>query len=508
MPSKVFSGAITGLSSQIIEIETEVSYGLKRIDIVGLPDKAVEESKERVRTAIKSTRLIAPLSRPQRILINLAPADIKKEGSLYDLPIALAYLLNTKQISFNSSKSLFIGELSLSGNLRPIKGAFLFALAAQENNFSEIILPKENAKEAALAINKNSQLKVIGVTSLKETIDYLEQKKQILPLKVDLNKFLQDNKFPVDISWIKGQGHAKRALEIAAAGGHNLLMIGPPGGGKSLLAKSLPSILPPLTQEEILEVTKIYSAAGLLSKEKPIITQRPFRAPHHSASKVALVGGGNPVRPGEITLAHRGVLFLDEFPEFRRDALEALRQPLEDGKISLLRVNSRVTFPCQFTLVAAANPTPWGDGLDSPYYSSSQLARYKRKLSGPLVDRIDLRVELPYVKFEKLIEKNNEKSSEIMREKVKKAREMQKNRFSNTKILLNSQMEVPQIKKYCQIDSQSQAFLKQLVDKKKISTRGYHRVLKVARTIADLDNSEKILYEHLSEAVMYRTKEE
>ena len=324
MASRVFSTAIVGLDSQIIEVEADVSFGLRRFDIVGLPDKAVEESKERIRSAIKACGFKPPLSQPERILINLAPADLKKEGSSYDLPIALSYLLNNKQIKFNEQGKVFVGELSLDGRLRPIKGALSFALIAKEKNFSEIILPISNAEEASLGVVDSNikNLKIIGAKTLQEVIFYLEGKKNIEPFSTNLKKVSTNTEHQVNMDWIKGQPYAKRAAVISAAGGHNLLLLGPPGGGKSLLAKAIPSILPPLDYREMLEVTKIYSAVGLLPKEKPIVSQRPFRTAHHTSSRASIVGGGNPLRPGEITLAHRGVLFLDEFPEFNRDVLE------------------------------------------------------------------------------------------------------------------------------------------------------------------------------------------
>lgn len=517
MSSKVFSAAITGLDAQIIEVETDVSYGLRCFSIVGLPDKAVEESKERVGAAIKSSGFQSPHSQPQSVLVNLAPADLKKEGSLYDLPIALGYLLSSKQTQFNPLEKIFIGELGLDGKLRPVKGVLSLALTAKEKGYKELILPKPNAPEAALIApfpkGEPANFKIIGLESLKEVINYLGGKIQINPFKIDIKNFLKEPKCSLDIGWIKGQESSKRALEISAAGGHNLLMQGPPGAGKSLLARSLPSILPPLSFEESLEVTKVYSIAGLLPKEKPLINLRPFRSPHHTASEVALIGGGNPPKPGEITLSHRGVLFLDEFPEFHRDVLESLRQPIEEGTISILRAKHHLTFPARFTLVAAANPCPCGyyKSPDRPCQClSSQIAKYRRKLSGPLIDRIDLFIDVPQLKFEKLISPEKEGLSSKIREKIERARQIQKERFTpaKEKVLVNSEMLIPQIKKYCQIGPKSNNILRRFVDSGKLSARGYHRVLKVARTIADLDNSENIRYHHLTEALMYRIKED
>lgn len=511
MISKVYSGALQGLEAQIIEVEVASSSGMRAFSVVGLADTAIKEAKERVGAAIKSSQLTPPQLQRKRVLISLAPADLKKEGSLYDLPIALGYLLADKQISFNPSGIMFLGELALNSQLKPIKGAFSFALLAREKGFNKIILPKENAKEAALVnlLGSEQNFEVIGAGHLSEVIDYLMRKTKIVPTLVEQREIANNQKFEIDFSWIKGQGHAKAGLEIAAAGGHNVLLEGPPGAGKTILAKSIISILPALSPSELLELTKIYSACGLLDVEKPILSQRPFRAPHHTASEPALIGGGSPIRPGEITLSHRGVLFLDEFPEFHRDVLESLRQPLEDGIIHIQRARHNLTFPASFTLIAAANPCPCGFKNDPQHAcacTNSQVASYTRKLSGPLMDRFDIFCNVPAVKYDELVAPSQQSESIGTRQGIERARSIQKQRFADCSIITNSEMGLPEIKKYCQIDSNSHHSLKNLVNTGKLSARGYHRTLKVARTMADLMGSENISFNNITEALSYRDR--
>lgn len=515
MVSKIYSAALEGVSAKIIEIEVGAWRGLRSFNVVGLGDRAIEEAKERINSAIKSVNLSPPHNEAKRVLVNLAPADLKKEGSLYDLPIALGYLLVSGQTKFNPEAKMIFGELSLDGTLKPIRGALIFSLLAKEKGLEEIILPKENAREASLAnfSAPENRLKIIGAENLKQVLAHLEGRSEIASFSADPKEFgdIADN-FEIDFNWIKGQEHAKRGLIISAAGGHNCLLQGPPGAGKSLLAKSLVSILPKPNFQELLEITKIYSVSGFLTRENPLMAQRPFRSPHHTSSEAALIGGGNPPRAGEITLSHRGILFLDEFPEFHRDVLESLRQPLEDGKILIQRAKQNIVFPAKFSLIAAANPCPCGYFNDPEKECScapSQVAAYRRKLSGPLMDRIDIFLWVPSLKYHDLISPDAEpQKREEIKEKIKKARLKQEERFKNEGILLNSEMNIPQIKKYCQIDSKSQSILQKYVDSAKLSARGYHRILKTSRTIADLEEKENISFEEISEALMYRLREE
>lgn len=504
MPSKILSATISGLDAKLIEVEVDVSNGLHSFSIVGLPDTAVQESKERVGYAIKNSGLKPPRHQNQKVIINLAPADIKKHGPTYDLPIALGYLASSGQIkNFNTADKIFVGELSLDGNLRPTNGILPIAIFAKETD-RILFLPSHNLKEASLV----SGLKIIPVENLQELIDHLEETKiKDILIGSGINQKELNRDFDLDMENIQGQETAKRTLEISSAGAHNILMSGAPGAGKTLLAKTLPSILPPLTEKEILEITKIYSIAGCLSENQPYISSRPFRSPHHSASAIALCGGGSSPKPGEISLAHRGVLFLDEFPEFPRSALEILRQPLESGEVQISRAQNSITFPARFMLVAAQNPCPCG------YYESEQkpcictagqVSKYQRKISGPMLDRIDIHINVPNVKLEKLHSDGKSESSEKIRERVIKARDTQLARFKNEKVLTNAEMSANQIKKYCALDEPTKKLFLAAANSMKLSARSFHKILKISRTIADLDGSENIKDYHLTEALQYR----
>lgn len=503
MHTKIYSEALYGIEGIPITIEVNISEGLPKFDVVGLPDQAVNEAKERVIAAINNSDRFFP---PKRITINLAPADIKKSGSMYDLAFALGILSSSAQLFFSDfmNSTIILGELALDGSVREVKGTFSMLLNAKELGIKNAIIPFNNMEEA----NIIEGLNLYPVKTLKEAMDVSEGKKEAIISKGNFN-FTSDNNEAVDFSEVKGQEYAKRAAMIAAAGGHNFIMIGSPGCGKTLIAKRIPTILPPLTFEEAIEVTKIYSSYGLLSKNMPIVKKRPFRIPHHTSSYVSLVGGGRNIKAGEITLAHNGVLFLDEFVEFQSSALQTLREPMEEKTITISRANGSISFPANFTLVAAMNPCPCGYYGDEKHICRcSEMARkkYIAKLSGPILDRIDISIEVRAVDYDKMISKADGESSSSMRKIVSDARKIQEKRFreNGVKIFSNSSMGIKDIEKFCILDSKAKNMLNMAMQKFSMSARSYNKILKVARTIADIENKEVIEISHITEALQYR----
>ena len=513
MLAKTLSCAVVGLDGYVVEVEVDISPGLPAFHVVGLPDAAVQEARERVRAAIRNSGCEFPM---RRIAASLAPADLRKAGPSYDLPIALAVLMSSGQLSDMPSLTMFLGELAMDGQLRHTNGILSMTAVAKEEGFRQVFVPEANAREAALV----EGMEVIPVRSLAQAVGHLRGGAQILPWSRRLAE-VEGHAFEVeeasgngvstpggaDLADIRGQEHAKRALEVAAAGGHNLLMSGPPGSGKTLLARSMPSIMPALTNNEALEVTKIYSVSGLLPTSSPLISYRPFRSPHYTISNAGLVGGGSIPKPGEITLSHRGVLFLDELPEFGHTVLEVLRQPLEDKTVTISRARGSITYPANFILVGAMNPCPCGyyaDPAKQCVCTPSQVTRYRGRISGPLLDRVDVFVEVPRIEYDKLVAPPHTETSRQVGERIMAARDMQRRRFEGTSMITNSEMGPVEVWEHCPLDEAAQSLMRSAMKHMHLSARGFHRIQKLARTIADLGGAEEIDVAHLAEALQYR----
>ena len=502
MLATILSGAFVGVDAYIVQVEVDISDGFSAFSTVGLPDSAIRESKDRVMAAIKNSNYHFPTN---RITVNLAPAYVRKEGSAFDLPIALGLLTAAGQIRENSGKYLVVGELALDGNVRGVHGCLPMAIGAKQNGLEGVILPADNAQEAAIVDN----LDIYPVSSLQEAIDFLNGDLFISPFRCNLQEvFSHQSEHLVGFEDVKGQEYAKRAIEVAAAGGHNLLMIGPPGSGKTMLARRIPTILPDMTLDEALETTKIHSIMGFMGENTSVIVQRPYRSPHHTISDAGLIGGGQIPKPGEVSLAHNGVLFLDELPEFRKNVLEVMRQPLEDFQVTISRSAASITYPSNFMLVAAMNPCScgfFGDLTRECKCRSEEIQRYISKISGPLLDRIDIQVEVPAVKYEDLSSDIQGESSQEICQRVQTARKLQQNRFGNMQIHSNANMQPQQIRHYCQVEDDSQKLLEIAIERLGMSARAYDRILKVSRTIADLDGNKQIQPSHVSEAIQYRS---
>lgn len=503
MLAKIFSSAVTGVDAYLVEVEIDISPGLPFFTTVGLPEAAVRESKERVKAAISNSGYTFP---DDRVTVNLAPANIRKEGTGFDLPIALGILAATKVITQKSISGYpVLGELSLDGRVKPVNGSLPMAIAARDAGCTGIIVPDDNKLEASVV----SDIDVFPVKNLSQAVNFFSGVSSIKPEKTDIKSiFIENSSHETDFSEVMGQEYVKRAIEIAAAGGHNLIMIGPPGAGKTMIAKRISGILPPLTFDEAIETTKIYSVTGILEKGEALITKRPFRSPHHTISDAGLIGGGHIPKPGEVSLAHNGVLFLDELSEFKKNVLEVMRQPLEDQKVTISRASSSITYPSSLMLIAAMNPCPCGYLADPKHECScthTQIQRYRTKISGPLLDRIDIHVEVPAVPYKELMSDADAESSVEIRKRVVRTRDIQTRRFSRTKIFCNAQMSSRHIKKHCKIDKASSNLLETAIEKLGLSARAYNRILKIARTIADLEGKSDIQVDQISEAIQYRS---